>query len=220
MMSSHRQLLQDIQHVVKTTPTLHQHTTTSSPLHWESHEGMISKLQHFLPAPFAEEELSDLSSPDSHRHSHSVLALLYEELCRHNTALVSIHASLQILLGYIRGGGQFSAGIGQMLTTISHNVLPKEWISTFGLQLQPFSCAHTKLVPALTLLKYRVEKFYSSALQSGVLPSTIHPLWFSNPADLLSRMQQSFAWEYQLKGEDVLLETRVSCCNYVLTIML
>lgn len=217
---SHRQLLHDIQHVVKSISTANEYTTAiNSPPYWESHEGIISKLQHFLPAPLPEEELSDLSSPDSHGQSHSLLALLYEELCRHNTALVSIHASLQILLGYIKGRGQFSVQIGQMLTTISHNVLSNEWFSAFG--LPPFSCAHTQLISALKLLKHRMV-FYSSALQSGVLPSTILPLWFSNPPDLFSRMQQSFSWEYQLKGEEALLETRVSCCsvyNYVHTLL-
>ena len=199
-----RQLLQDIEYVVNTA---NQHTISSPHTHslWERHEGIVSKLQCLLPNPLSGEDLSNLSPPDSQGQSQSLLALVYDELCRHNTALISIHASLQTLLGYIKGGDPFSTKIGTTLTSITHNVLPVGWLT-----LPPFTNnnARTKMLPAIKLLKCRIE-FSSRALRSGVLPSTVHPLWFSNPPDLLSRMQQRFAWEHQLKGEEVSIITRV-----------
>ena len=199
-----RHLLQDIQYVVNIA---NQHTISYPRTHSlrESHEGIISQLQCLLPTPLSGEDLSNMLPPDSQGQSQSLLVLLYDELCKHNTALISIHASLQTVLGYIRGGGPFSAKIGTTLTAICHNVLPVGWLT-----LPPFnnSGARTKMLPAIKLLRHRIQ-FYSRALPSGVLPSTVHPLWFSNPADLLSKMQQSFAWEHQLKGEEVSIKTRV-----------
>ena len=199
-----RRLLQDIEYVVNTA---NQHTISSPHTHslWESHEGTVSKLQCLLPNPLSGEDLSNLLPSDSQGQSQSLLALLYDELCRHNTALISIHALLQTLLEYIKGGGLFSTKIGTTLTSIIYNVFPVGWLT-----VPPFNNngAPTKMLPAKKLLKRRIE-FSSRALQSGVLPSTVHPLWFSNPADLLSRMQQRFAWEHQLKGEEVSVKTRV-----------
>ena len=199
-----RRLLQDIQYVVN-IPNQHTISYPCTRSLRESHEGIISQLQCLLPTPLSGEDLSNMLPPDSQGQSQSLLVLLYDELCKHNTALISIHALLQTVLGYIRGGGPFSAKIGTTLTAICHNVLPVGWLT-----LPPFnnSGARTKMLPAIKLLRHRIQ-FYSRALQSGVLPSTVHPLWFSNPADLLSKMQQSFAWEHQLKGEEVSIKTRV-----------
>ena len=121
-----RQLLQDIEYVVNTA---NQHTISSPHTHslWESHEGTVSKLQCLLPNPLSGEDLSNLLPPDSQGQSQSLLALLYDQLCRHNTALISIHASLQTLLGYIKGGGLFSTKIGTTLTSIMYNVFPVGW---------------------------------------------------------------------------------------------
>ena len=192
-----RQLLQDINLVVTTS-------SPKSPTQWEGYETVISKIQKFVPSPLDEAELDDMNI-QKHGHSQSLLSLMFEELCNHNRALVAVHGSLKMMLDFLKGDVPFSASFGRVMTVIRGNTLPAEWQELLAL-LKVYDT--TELIPVLRLLKSRMQ-FYCSSLQSGRLPVTFDPLWFSNPSDLLSRVVHEFAQEYQLPGDAVCLQTKV-----------
>ncbi len=174
---------------------------------WESYRALVTKLHSFLPTPLSESELEDLDIQEQGHSHQSLLALLYEELCHHNKALIKIHASLQILLSFFMGEVSFSAEIGQTLTTLSWDITPKEWME----MLMPLlsTDATMALIPVLMLLRSRV-RFYTACLQSGMLPHTVNPLWLSSPADLLSRLLHDYALQNQLSCDEVMLHAKVS----------
>lgn len=171
-------LLEDLQLIYPSQP---------SPTHsrWESYESFLSKLQYFLPSPLTYSQLVELDPrEDTTQH---LLAVLYEELCVHNSALVGLQASLNELLTFLKGDTLFTTRIGLTLTSIKDNTIPAMWKG-----LLPFPLAQCpELVLALNLLKSHVS-FYTRVLESGKvsLPVVLEPTLFSNPRDVISRVLQ------------------------------
>ena len=169
-------------------------------------QALVSKLGAFVPLPLSDTEISELdpSQYNQDASTQSLVALIFEELCTHNSALLQLHASLRLAENYLKGEIHFTPKIGQILSELSANKLPKSWAANLP---QPL-CVCVELVPVLKLLKSRVT-FYTATLQSGSLPSELQPLFFSRPSELLSRSAVGFASECQLPLASITLEGTV-----------
>ena len=160
---------------------------SQSPTHnyWEQYEPLVLKLRSFIPTPLT---YSQLVQRDPHQiTTQDLLSIIYEELCVHNSALISLHASLDELFTFLKGDALFTARIGVTLSSIRDNSIPAMWKT-----LLPFPLAQSpELMLALNLLRCRME-FYTRVLEVGKdnLPSSLEPALFSNPGDVISRMLQ------------------------------
>lgn len=206
--SKHRQLLSDIQLLLHSTVEEQKVHTPG-----ENGHKLVFKLHSYLPSPLSDAELEEVNILEQVDTQQSLLALLYEELCCHNRALISIHASLQELLSYFKGDVSFTAEIGQTLTALSHNTTPPQWKET----LAPLMAVPTvvSLIAVVRLLRSRMT-FYVSCLQSGTLPRAVNPLWFSSPADLLSRVFHEYTMDNQLPCDEAVIRAivREFACSY------
>lgn len=191
-----------------TTLSLSSHAQASS---WSVREPVLVRLQTFLPQPFMDSELKALD-PREHQQAHGedittqqgLPYLIYEELCLHDQAAVHLHASLLILLGFLRGRVMFSTSIGQTLSSLCANEIPHRWRVYL-----PRPLGHVAgVVSAVKLLKSRLIS-YRTILRSGCLPSTLDPLLLSNPEELFSRLASCFAISSEVERSAVTTEMEV-----------
>lgn len=153
---------------------------------WKEYDPLLLKLLSFIPPTLPYSKLSELD-PQSET-AQSLSSLLYEELCIHNSSTMQLQASLRELFTFTSGDALFTSQTGLVLKSIRNNHIPTAWKS-----LLPFPLGQCpELVPALNLLKYRIE-FYTRALESGngCLPTEIRPYHFSSPQDMISRILQT-----------------------------
>lgn len=150
---------------------------------WEDYESLLSKLQSFIPRPMTFAELTDLDPQQE--STQSLLSLLYEELCVHNSVVVRLQASLNELSTFLKGDSLFTLRIGSALSSIRDNSVPASWKSF----LPPPLAQCPELLLALNLLRQRIA-FYKGVLEIGKvnLPLVMEPALFSNPEDMMIRI--------------------------------
>ena len=158
---------------------------------WEEYDTLLLKLLSFIPPTLPYSRLTELDPQLDLTTTQTLPSLLYEELCVHNSSLMKLHASLRELFSFTSGDALFNSQTGLTLKSIRDNRTPSAWKS-----LLPFPLGQcTELVPALNLLKCRME-FYTRALENGsgsldLLMTEVEPYFFSNPQELMSRILQT-----------------------------
>lgn len=197
-------LLQDLELVVHPLPN-------GSHQQWESYKPLVTKLQQCIPSPLTCDELEHLDPFEEQEGGQSqlLLAHLYEELVLHNAALAGIHTSLQRVASFIDGLCSFSAELQCLFGSLVSGVLPERWSRLLWRTTdQSWLSLPHRLIPVIKVLRERTE-FYVSSLHSGSAPQSISPLWLSNARGLLSKLAHNFAWEYQMRGDEVTLKCKV-----------
>ena len=158
-------------------------SSLSRHIKWEDYKPLLSKLKSLIPQPLTFSTLADLDPQlDT---TQSSLAVFYEELCVHNSAIIHLHTSLNNLFTFLQGDTLFTSKTGEILASIRENVVPLAWKSFL---LSPL--AHSSgLMSALSLLKHRIE-FYTEMLERGKLdmPLVVDLFLLSNPEDMISRI--------------------------------
>lgn len=164
---------------------------------WEKYDPLLLKLLSFIPPTLPYSRLTELDPQLG--TTQSLPSLLYEELCVHNSSLIQLHASLRELFTFTSGDALFTSQTGLALKSIRDNHIPTTWKS-----LLPFPLGQcTELVPALNLLKCRME-FYIRTLQNGNgcgLLMEFEPYFFSNPQDVISRTLQTSPSDSQIDAK-------------------
>ena len=151
---------------------------------WEEYEPLLSKLRSFIPPAFTYSQLTELDPQEE--TTDSLLSILYEELCIHNSVLIRLHASLNEIFSFLKGDTLFTSRIGLALTSIRNNTVPVIWRSLLPTPLA--ECP--ELVLALNLLRCRIA-FYAKVLLKGSVSSglsVLEPVLLSNPEDVISRI--------------------------------
>ena len=201
------QLLQDLTLLLSSRVTSLTRASKHAEGSWSDFGPIISKLKAFIPRALTESQLTALSpQPDS---LQVLSSLVYEELCLHNQSVVSLQASLESLLRFLKGEIQFSVTIGKNLLSLSDDVIPPLWHEILPNPL----CHMTSVMSAIKLLRSRMT-FYGRVLQSKNFPSKLDPLLFSNCQDIISRKTSNFASEYQLNILSVVMEAKVNLISY------
>ena len=162
------------------------HPSLSSTLgKWKEYDPLLLKLLSFIPPTLPYSRLTELDPQLG--TTQSLPSLLYEELCLHNSSLIQLHSSLRELFTFTSGDALFTSQTGLALKSIRDNHIPTAWKS-----LLPFPLGeYTELVPALNLLKCRME-FYTKALENGNGScDPLQPYLFSSPQDMISRILQT-----------------------------
>ena len=174
---------------------------------------VLSKFQAFLPKPITDFELKALDPQQQYQdgstqdvaREQELLFLIYEELWVHNQAVVKMHASLIPLLSFLRGRALFSKMLGKVLNCVCKNKIPHQWESFLPKPLGQIQ----GLVSAVKLLKAQLD-MYTSILRSGSVPNSVHPLLFSNPAEVFSRLASCYATRFQVERNTVVIKAEVS----------
>ena len=84
------------------------------------------------------------------------------------------------------------------LQEVAENRVPRQW----RLLLPPHLSSLPSLVPTIYMLQRRLQ-LASEALREVRLPNRLHPLWVSQPRQLLFLVQQNFAEKQSATTEDV-----------------
>lgn len=168
----------------------------------------LASLRQLLPAPLSHEEINDLSptaQPDS-GHLQTIVSFLYQELQHTNRLLLSIHASLQWISERSAHPFQLSSRAAQAVAEMAENKIPQLWSAILP--------AHLASLPSLLLLVQLLQgsvDYLISTIKGGwSLSVKLHPLWVSNPTDLMSRVQHWFAEVQQMPPSEVTLMAEVS----------
>ena len=160
-------------------------------------------LHQLLPTPLPRDELTTLA-PSNHSQQ-SPEAFLYDELLHTNSLLASLHSSLQSVEDSSTHHSVSSSQATQALAEIAHNTIPHIWD-----ELLPSQLASLPSLLTLTRLLHRGMEYLASMNRSELsLPLELHPLWVSNPSDLISRTQHWVAERHQLSPNDIMLLTQV-----------
>ena len=166
---------------------------------------LLTLLQQRLPKPLSSEEITDLSPAELSTAPQATAAFLYNELQQINSHLLDLHASLQWMEESSAHPFQFSSQAARAVAEICENRVPQLWRDV----LPPHLASLPSLSWVLWLLWGGME-YLVGTLRSGQGQSLkLHPLWVSNPRDLMSRIQHSFAKHRDLSPSKVTLMAQV-----------
>ena len=133
-----------------------------------------------------------------------MLFLVYEELWAHNQAVVHLHALIAPLLAFHKGALSFSKILGKALNAFTKNKIPSQWACYFPKPLG--ECQ--SLVSAVKIIKLRLD-MYLSILKAGSVPQSLHPMLFSNPDGVMSRLANCYAISCQVERSNVVVQAEV-----------
>lgn len=162
---------------------------------------LLVSLQHLLPAPLSDEEMKDLSPATQHgtEYPQTTVSFLYHELQQTNTLLLSLHGILEWSRDWSSHPSQFSSQAAQATREVAENRIPQLWRDVLP--------AHLSSLPSLLLVVQLLREsmdYLTSTVRSGWgLAVKLHPLWVSNPKDLISRVQHWFSEVQQIPLSEV-----------------
>ena len=173
---------------------------------------LLTSLQQRLPQPLSSDEITDLSPADLSTTSQATAAFLYNELQQINRRLLNLHASLQWMEESSAHPFQFSSQAARAVAKICENRVPHLWRDV----LPPHLASLPSLSWVLRLLWEGMEYLVGTLRSGQGLSLKLHPLWVSNPRDLISRVQHSFAKHHDLSPSEVTLmaQVRVQPCFF------
>ena len=169
----------------------------------ESSSSLQISVCQLLPIPLSNDEITDMAPTDHSRQSPA--SYLYDELKHINSLLISLHSSLQYIEESSTHHSLFSSQATQATVEISHNIIPCIWHSV----LPPQLASLPSLLTLLNLLRCGMDYLISMHRSGWSLPLELHPLWVTNPQDLISRVQHWIAEQYKLSPNDIMLIAQV-----------
>ncbi len=163
----------------------------------------FTKLRSFLPPILSKSDLNELDP--QHSSVHALPLLIYNDLRLHNQHITSLHASLELVSSFLKSEVPLTLLIGRDILSVRGDSVPLSWLDSLPKPLGDMA----SLVSAIKLLRARMA-FYQRTLRSGTLPSSLNPLLFSCPQDLVSCRTCRFAMECRQSASSVLAEGKVS----------
>lgn len=173
---------------------------------------VLSQFEAFLPKPITDKDLKSLDpqllaiegSLVNLSMEQDMLFLVYEELWVHNRAVVHLHALLAPLLAFHKDAISFSKMLGKALNAFGKNKIPSQWACYFPKPLG--ECQ--SLVSAVKILKLRLD-MYVAILKAGSVPQSVHPVLFSNPDGVISKLVNYYAMSCQVERSSVVVQAEV-----------
>lgn len=169
---------------------------------------LLVSLQHLLPTPLSDEEMKDLSPTTQHgtEHLQTSVSFLYHELQQTNTTLLSLHAMLQWSREWSSHPSRVSSQAAQATREAAENKIPQLWRNV----LPPHLSSLPSLLLVVQLLRESMDYLTGTVRSGWDLAVKLHPLWVSNPRDLISRVQHWFSEVQQTPLSEVTLMTHIS----------
>lgn len=165
---------------------------------------LLVSLQTLLPAPLSDEEIKDLSPIT--QHLQTTVSFFYHELQQTNTTLLSLHAVLEWSRQWSSHPSQFSSKAAQATKEAAENKIPQLWRAVLPAHLSSLS----SLLLVVQLLRESMDYLTGTVRSGWDLAVKLHPLWVSNPRDLISRVQHWFSEVQQTPLSEVTLLADIS----------
>ena len=193
----HRELLADVRQAANSESGPHTPDVCPS---------LLVSLEQLLPAPLSDEEMKDLSPATQHGTEQTTVSFLYHELQQTNTTLLSLHAMLEWSRKWSSHPSQISSQAAQATREAAENKIPQLWRSV----LPPHLSSLPSLLLVVQLLRESMDYLTGTVRSGWDLAVKLHPLWVSNPRDLISRVQHWFSEVQQTPLSEVTLTAHIS----------
>ena len=144
---------------------------------------------------------SSLSPELSHDRTEYFLR---QELHLTSSSCTALLSSLQWMEEGTTDPLHSSSLAARTLREVAESRVPQQW----RILLPPHLSSLPSLIPTIYMLQRRLQ-LASKALQEAWLPNRLHPLWVSQPRQLLFLVQQNFAEQQNVAVEEVHFQGKV-----------